>query len=119
MKKAQKLQKNYLDFIFIPEPELAWTKREDGIVVLDMVHQGFFHRIAQKFFHKPRVSHIALDKYGTALWLAMDETHTVSELVAHMEDTFPEERERMLDRSVTFLNTLQMHHFIRQSETSK
>lgn len=112
MEKKKKLPPNYMDTIFLPSAGLHWTQRKDGIIVLDMVNKGFFHKIAQKFFHKPKVSHIALDEYGTKLWLALDGQKTVYEVVKAMEDAFPNETDRMLDRVVTFLRTLQVNHFI-------
>ena len=119
MKKKKEIPPNYLDTVFIPAKELHWEQRKDGMIVLDMVNKGFFHTIAQKFFHKPKVSHIALDAYGTKLWLALDGQRTVYQVVAAMEQAFPEETERMLDRVVTFLRTLQVNHFICDRDEDK
>lgn len=110
--KKQKIDKNYLDIVFIPNPERKWSEREDGMVVIDMVNKGFFHSIAQKFFHKPRVSHIALDQYGTTLWKALDGNRNLFDVIHVMEEVFPDEKDRMLDRVVTFAHTLQVNHFI-------
>lgn len=101
-----------MDTVFLPAPGLHWEQRKDGMIVLDMVNKGLFHKIAQKFFRKPKVSHIALDKYGTKLWLALDGQRTVYHVVTAMEQAFPDETDRMLDRVVSFLRTLQIHHFI-------
>lgn len=116
MGKQKKLPPNYMDTIFIPAEELHWEQRKDGMIVLDMVNNGFFHRIAQRFFRKPKVSHIAMDKYGTKLWLALDGKRTVYQVVTVMEQAFPNETDRMLDRTVTFLRTLQIHHFICEAD---
>lgn len=110
--KKQKIDKNYLDIVFIPNPERKWSEREDGMVVIDMENKGFFHSIAQKFFHKPRVSHIALDQYGTTLWKALDGNRNLFDVIHVMEEAFPDEKDRMLDRVVTFAHTLQVNHFI-------
>ena len=101
-----------MDTVFIPAAGLHWQQGKDGMIVLDMVNTGFFHGIAQKFFHKPKVSHISLDAYGTKLWLALDGKRTVYQVVNAMEQAFPEEADKMLNRVVTFLRTLQIHHFI-------
>ncbi len=110
--KKQKIDKNYLDIVFIPNPERKWSEREDGMIVIDMENKGFFHSIAQKFFHKPRVSHIALDQYGTTLWKALDGNRNLFDVIHVMEEAFPDEKDRMLDRVVTFAHTLQVNHFI-------
>lgn len=112
MAKKKKLSPNYMDLVFTPAEKLHWEQRKDGMVILDMVNKGFFHKIAQLFFHKPRVSHIALDKYGTKLWLALDGKRTVYDVIAEMQKAFPAEKERMTDRVITFLCTLQTNHFI-------
>lgn len=112
MAKKKKISQNYMDAILIPTPSQKWSVREDGIVVIEMENKGFYHRIAQKFFKRPRVSYIALDEYGTAVWNTLDGTNSVYEVVNHMIELFPEEEERMLDRVITFLHTLQVNHFI-------
>lgn len=116
MAGKKKLNPNYMDMILIRNPERKWSEREDGIVVIDIEHKGFFHKIAQKFFKKPRVSHIALDVYGTALWSVLDGEKSVFDIVNHMKKQFPDEEERMLDRTVTFLYTLQKNRFVVRKE---
>lgn len=112
MGKKKKLAPNYMDTVFIPLPSRPWRQGEDGIVVIDVENKGLHHRIAQKFWHKPKVSHISLDAYGTALWNLMDGKNTVYDIIMAMKEQFPGEEDRMLDRVVTFLGTLQNHQFI-------
>jgi hypothetical protein len=112
MAKRRKISQNYMDTVLIPNPVQKWSVREDGIVVIDMENKGFYHKIAQKFFHRPKVSHIALDTYGTAVWKALDGNHSVFDVVNLMKEQFPKEESRMLDRVVTFLHTLQVNGFI-------
>ncbi len=112
MAKRRKISQNYMDTVLIPNPVQKWSVREDGIVVIDMENKGFYHKIAQKFFHRPKVSHIALDTYGTAVWKALDGNHSVFDVVNLMKEQLPKEESRMLDRVVTFLHTLQVNGFI-------
>lgn len=112
MAKKKNINPNYMDIILIPNPNQKWSEQENGIVVIDMENKGFYHRIAQKFFHRPRVSHIALDAYGTKVWKALDGEKSVFDVVNYMKEAFPDEESRMLDRVVTFLHTLQKNHFI-------
>jgi len=113
MAKKKKVSQNYMDTVLIPNPAQKWSEREDGIIVIHMENKGFYHKIAQKFFHRPKVSHIALDAYGTAVWKSLDGNRTVFDVVNLMKQSFPDEQDRMLDRVVTFLHTLQVNHFIR------
>lgn len=112
MAKKKKITANYLDSIPIHRDGLVWRTKEDGMAEFDMEHKGFYHSIAQKFFHKPRISHIGLDKYGSTVWKNIDGTNTVMDIIHIMEDSFPEEKDRMLDRVVTFMATLQRNRFI-------
>ena len=110
--KTRKLSANYMDLVFTKNAEIQWRVKEDGFVEVDMENKGFFNSIAQKFFHRPRVSHIALDKYGTTLWLALDGTSSVNDLLAKMNEAFPAETDKMLNRLVQFLTTLETWKFI-------
>lgn len=107
-----KISRNYLDMVYVPRQDLEWREKEDGRIEVDMEHTGIHHRIAQKFFHRPRISHIALDQYGSVLWKGMDGKLSVYELVLLMQEKFPEEQDRMLDRVVTFMRTLERNHFV-------
>jgi len=105
------LQKNYLDIIFIPEKSISW-KEEENLVILDVENKGFFNRIAQKFFGQPKISHISLDKYGSTLWQLLDGENTVFQIVKKMEEAFPAEKDKMLNRVITFLHNLQVNKYI-------
>ena len=112
--KTRRLPANYMDIVFSKNADIQWRVKEDGLVEVDMVNKGFFNSIAQKFFHRPRVSHIALDKYGSTLWLALDGTATVNDLLAKMNEAFPAESDKMLNRLVQFLTTLERWEFIKR-----
>lgn len=112
MKRTRIVTGNYLDEVPVRSQSRPWTEDEDGRVVIDVENKGLANKIAQTFFHKPRVSHISLDAYGTVVWKEIDGVHTVGQIVDAMKRQFPDEAERMLDRVVTFLGTLQAHKFI-------
>ena len=112
MTKRKKVSKNFMDSIPVHSEAFAWHVREDVMVEIDVENKGFYHSIAQKFFHKPRVSHIALEKYGTVVWNSMNGENTVYDIVKIMEQEFPEEKDRMLDRVVTYMAVLQRNQFI-------
>ncbi len=103
-----------MDVIFVKNENRPWRLKDNGIVEIDMENKGFFNTVAQKFFHRPRISHISLDKYGTVLWLALDGNASVNDLLQKMTATFPAETEKMLNRVVQFLTTLETHKFIKR-----
>ena len=110
--KKRKLSANYMDLVFTKNADIQWRVKENNMVEVDMENKGFFNSVAQKFFHRPRVSHIALDKYGTKLWLALDGTATVNDVLNKMNEAFPDETDKMLNRVVQFLTTLETWKFI-------
>jgi hypothetical protein len=112
MAKKKKVSANYMDVVYEIRDSLEWREKKEGTVELDMAHKGIYHRIAQKFFHRPKVSHIALDQYGTALWKGIDGTHTVFDLVHMMQEEFPAEQDKMMNRVIAFLGTLERNGFI-------
>ena len=112
MAGKKKISANYMEQIPIRDYKHPWRITDDGMAEVDMEHNGFYHSIAQKIFKKPRVSHIALDKYGTVVWKSVNGENTVADIVRIMEETFPDETDRMLDRVVTFTATLQHNGFI-------
>ena len=68
MKKKD--SKNYLDFIPEKNPEIEYEADEDGIITVLIEWKGFYHKIAQKLFRRPRVSDIRLDELGSFVWNA-------------------------------------------------
>ena len=113
--KIKKLSSNYMDIVFVRNEEFPWRQKDDSFVEIDMENRGFFNWIAQKLFKRPRISHISLDKYGTKLWLALDGKATVNDVLLKMKNAFPEESEKMLNRVVHFLATLERTGFIKRS----
>ncbi|MCI6857826.1 MAG: PqqD family protein [Eubacterium sp.] len=107
----KKIEENYLDFIPAKNPEVKYKIDENDKVTIFMKWEGFFHRIAQKFFHRPKVSDIDLDEYGSFVWLAIDDQKTVYDLSKEMEATFPD-MEKPLPRLIKFLEILKDHHLI-------
>ena len=63
---------NYLDRVPCRNPDLDFTTDEEGMVTLLVEWKGFYYRLSQKLFHKPRVSQIHMDAYGSFLWSQID-----------------------------------------------
>ena len=124
MAKTKKLSANYMDIVFVKNENFPWRIKEKSsasqpfdLVEVDMENTGFFNYIAQIFFKRPRVSHISLDKYGSTLWLMLDGKATVNDILQKMTAAFPDEKDKMLNRIVSFLTTLERTRFIKRSAT--
>ena len=116
MKKKQ--SENYLEYVPVRTPETEFTVDETGIVTLTKEWTGFYNRIAQRFFHKPRVSHIALDGYGSFIWKLIDGERDVYAISQKLDTAYPG-MEKSLPRLIKFLEILRDHHFIVWKEEEK
>ena len=109
MKKKD--SKNYLDYVPVKNPEVEYETGDDGIVTVYIEWKGFYHRIAQKFFHRPRVSDIKMDELGSFVWLAIDDEKDVHQLSIELDGKFPK-MEKSLSRLIKFLEILHDNHLI-------
>ena len=107
-----KNQRNYLDFVPIKNPDIEYQTGDNGKVTVFIEWKGFYHRIAQKFFHRPKVSDIQLDDYGSFVWLAIDDNKDVHQLSKELDARFPN-MEKSLSRLIKFLEILRDNHLIR------
>ena len=108
---AKKSAENYLDYIPVISDKNTWSE-EDGVVTVHMVHRGFYASIAQKFFHRPRVSHIKLDGHGSFVFQRIDGTRTVGDLALLVKEEFGDQAEPLYDRLVQYMQILRNNGFI-------
>ena len=109
MSKSQK--ENYLDYIPAVNPKNTWDEA-DGKVTIHMVHRGFYATIAQKFFHKPRVSHIDLDKMGSFIFPLIDGERSIYEIGEQVKLQFGEAAEPLYERLAKYMQILRNNRFI-------
>ena len=102
---------NFLDYIPAISPRHTWSEK-DGQVTIHMEHRGLFPWIAQTFFKRPRVSHIALDGHGSFVYRHIDGKRTVEELAQLVHQEFGADAEPLYDRLVQYLRILQNNGFI-------
>lgn len=102
---------NFLDYIPAISPRHTWSEK-DGQVTIHMEHRGLYPWIAQAFFKRPRVSHIALDGHGSFVYRHIDGKRTVEELAQLVHQEFGAEAEPLYDRLVQYLRILQNNGFI-------
>ena len=105
-------KKNYLDYIPVISEKNTWSE-ENGTVTIHMVHRGFYAAIAQKFFKRPRVSHIALDEMGSFIFPRIDGRRTVGEIAELVKAEFGEAAEPLYNRLVQYMKILHNNGFIR------
>ncbi len=111
-KNKETQQKNYLERKPLRKKNLHWEKAEDGSVTLHKKNEGFFNKLAQKFFKKPPVSYIHLDEHGSFIWQLLDGNATVEEIGVPIKDKFGDAAEPLYPRLVKFLSILESYSFI-------
>lgn len=107
-----KNSENYLDYIPICAPDHEFTVRKDGIVVIHQEHKGFYNKIAQKIYKRPKVSNIDLDEFGSFVWKQMDGKRTIYEISLLVKEQFGEEAEPLIPRLTEFFRILFKNQFI-------
>lgn len=107
-----KKKKNFLDFIPVCNPKYTWDADKKGIVTVHVINQGFYNWIAQKFFKKPRISHIALDEYGSFVWRQMDGVRTIYDISKLTSAEFGKNAEPVIERIVKYFQILYQNKFI-------
>ena len=117
MKKGKyKVAVNYMDTVYVPSENVPFEENDEGKIVLKTENKGFYNTVAQKLFHKPRFSYITLDGHGTVLWKCLDGKNSVSDILNKMNEAFPDDTEKMLDRTVHFLRILTVNKYIKRKE---
>ena len=91
----------------------SWDADACGKVTVHMVHRGFYAWVAQRFFHRPRVSQIDLDEMGSFIFRQIDGQRTVGQIAALVKAEFDREAEPLYDRLVKYMQILRNNGFIR------
>ncbi len=112
MKKENQKKENYLERRPMRPEQIQWSVDEEGIVTLDIENKGFFNRMAQKLFGKPKVSHIHLDKIGSYVWPLADGEKDIIALGELVKEHFGDEAEPLYERLAKFFQILDSYSFI-------
>lgn len=109
---AKQSKENYLDYVPRPNRLFQTSVNEAGHVEILTEHRGFYNKIAQKVFRKPRFSHIELDDLGTFIWNRMDGKKSIFEIGADVKNQFGEKAEPLYERLSKFMKILHDQHYI-------
>lgn len=103
---------NYLDYIFKKNPSYEWTSDEDGIITILQENKGVFNTIAQKLLHKPRITQVHMEKFGSFIWLQLDGQSSVYDIGKKVSDEFGEKAEPLYERLSVYMKQLENCEFI-------
>ena len=103
---------NYLDRCPVRLEKLDWSADDKGIVTLSIENKGFFNRLAQTFFKKPKISYIHLDEMGSFVWQLIDGEKTIFEIGASVKEHFGEKAEPVYERLAQHFRILNSYGFV-------
>ena len=105
-------RENFLEYRPARSPANTWDMNDAGLVTVHMVHRGFYAALAQKLFHRPRVSHIELDELGSFVFQQIDGERTVEQIAQKVKAQFGEKADPLYDRLTQYLNILRSNRFV-------
>lgn len=103
---------NFVDYVFSINDDISRIQSESGEVVIEMINKGFANRIAQKFFGRPKVSHITLEGIGGFVFTCIDGNRTVYEIGQMVREKYGEEAEPLYERISVYMKKLEELGFI-------
>ncbi len=112
MKKKEIISENYLEKIPLKSSYIEWTQSDDGKVTLEIENEGFFNRVAQKLFGKPKISYVHLDSMGSFVWPIVDGEKDILSIGKLVKEKFGDECEPLYERLAKFFQILASYNFI-------
>ncbi|MGN0240581.1 MAG: PqqD family protein [Candidatus Weimeria sp.] len=103
---------NLLDYMPRPNRLFEWRVGDNGHVLIKVEHKGFYAKIAQKIFKRPRFSDIELDDFGSFVWQRLDGKTTVYQIGQMVKNEFGEKAEPLYDRLGQYIKILHENKFI-------
>lgn len=106
-----KEKKNYIDNI--PRiNDMKWEVLEDGIVEITVENTGFYNKVAQRLFKKPRYSFIKLDEYGSFVWQQIDGKKSIYEIGKELGNKHKGASGQLYERLSKYFGILERNKYI-------
>lgn len=112
MAKKVDSNQNYLDKKPLRKDGINWNSDQNGIVTLEIENKGFYNRIAQKLFKKPKISFIHLDEMGSFVWPIIDGEKDITEIGKLVDGHFGEKAHPLYERLSKYFQILESYGFI-------
>lgn len=104
-------EQNLLDFVPIRKIE-RFTTDDNGVITLEIENKGFYNRIAQKLFKKPKITYIHLDEMGSFVWPLIDGERNITEIGVFVKEHFGDKAEPLYPRLAQYFKILESYRFI-------
>lgn len=107
----RKNKNNCLEFVPIRKEKIFWSVNEN-IVTLEIERKGFFDKIAQVVFKRPKKSYIKLDELSSFVWLNIDGKRNINDIAILLKENHKEKAEPLYNRLIHFFKILYDNKFI-------
>ncbi len=111
MKKNKTLE-NFLDAVPVKNPEINFTKDDNGIVTLEIENKGLMNRVFQKLLKKPKITYIHMEELGSFVWQIIDGESDITALGKKVEEHFGEKANPLYERLSQYIKILESYNFI-------
>ncbi len=105
-------KKNFLEFIPVKSNPNVSSSEENGKQIIKVRNKGFYNKIAQVVFKRPKVTNIELDRIGGFVWESIDGKRTVYDIATLLSSEFGDDAEPLYDRLVKFMQILKSAGFV-------
>lgn len=106
------MKKNFLDFIPKRNALIEWSADKKGIVTLAVKNRGFYNRVVQVLFRRPKISYISLEEFGSFIWQKLDGEISVYEIGVLVKEHFGKKAEPLYERLCAYIKTLRRQEYI-------
>lgn len=111
MKKNKKFD-NFLDAVPVKNPEINFTKDDNGIVTLEIENKGLMNRVFQKLLKKPKITYIHMEELGSFVWQIIDGESDITALGKKVEEHFGDKANPLYERLSQYIKILESYNFI-------
>ncbi len=109
--KNNKISENYLERVPVRNEQINWEMKDNKVNLL-IENKGFFNRVAQSIFNKPKISYVHLDEMGSFVWPLIDGTRNIIQIGKLVEEHFGAAANPLYERLAKFFQILESYHFI-------
>ena len=104
--------KNFLNYIPTISDCIDFDMNDRGELLLIVENRGFYNLLAQKLFHRSRISEIELDEMGSFVFPLIDGRRSIYDIAQSVREKFGDKAEPLYPRIVQYMKILQSYKYI-------
>lgn len=113
MRKKNKGNVNFLDFIPVKVESQEFYENEEGNIVMCIERKTVYDKLARLLCKKtPKVSYYTLDIHGSFVWKQIDGSRNIYEIGHLVKQEFGKDAEPLYERLSQFIRILEKNHFV-------